>query len=94
MPGDICVLGSDGLFDNVSEEELLEEVTGSLGPVVAVSMTVQYGMQLPWPPLRSSAPVFAANFYAPSPRSDTDDRSQQPSMGVTILILLPSDSYC
>ena len=25
MPGDICVLGSDGLFDNVSEEEMLEE---------------------------------------------------------------------
>ncbi len=27
MPGDICILGSDGLFDNVSEEEMLEEVT-------------------------------------------------------------------
>ena len=26
MPGDICILGSDGLFDNVSEEEMLEEV--------------------------------------------------------------------
>lgn len=25
-PGDIIVLGSDGLWDNVSEEELLEEV--------------------------------------------------------------------
>ena len=25
-PGDIVILGSDGLWDNVSEEELLEEV--------------------------------------------------------------------
>lgn len=25
-PGDIVILGSDGLFDNVSEEELLDEV--------------------------------------------------------------------
>jgi serine/threonine protein phosphatase PrpC len=36
MPGDICVLGSDGLFDNVSEEELLEEVRlrSTIAPVV------------------------------------------------------------
>ena len=29
MPGDICILGSDGLFDNVSEEEMLDEVIDS-----------------------------------------------------------------
>lgn len=38
MPGDICVLGSDGLFDNVSEEELLEEV--SLRPAAEPSVAV------------------------------------------------------
>ena len=26
-PGDICILGSDGLFDNVSDDEILAEVS-------------------------------------------------------------------
>lgn len=28
-PGDICVLGTDGLFDNVSDDEILQEVRRS-----------------------------------------------------------------
>jgi len=43
MPGDICILGSDGLFDNVSEEEMLEEVIDS--PDLSVREILLYSRQ-------------------------------------------------
>jgi hypothetical protein len=59
-PGDIVILGSDGLWDNVSEEELLQEVEKDvlegeeLGPVLQFGPGVGVlAVDIVWQSLRS-----------------------------------------